>query len=74
MYDLRSEVPSFFNRYSGGRGVIVCGAVLSEDRSSFAITTGSINSKVYNTVSEDFLLPFACSLHVKDFIFMQYNA
>lgn len=73
-HDLRQERRTYFSRHSGGKSVMVWGAISASGKSALAVLDGTLNAVKYVDILENYLLPFAYCVHGESFTFMQDNA
>lgn len=73
-HDLRKEERIFSRCQKGGGGTMVWGAYSSNGQTELAFLEGNVKSVKYTTTLEQYLLPFAESMHTDGWIFQQDSA
>ena len=73
-WDIRKEERIFQRRQKGGGGVMVWGSFSAKGQSELSILKGNQNAQRYTNTLENYLLPFAESMHPNGYIFQQDSA
>lgn len=73
-HDLRKEKKFKYSRNFGGGSLMVWAAFSMHGKTPLIKISGRMNSKDYNDMLEDNLIPFVDEFHAEDLIFQQDNA